>query len=246
VNVIQELERRLHPKAQPGVKRLMREARLNDPILLGERAMSRMVSHAQWILRAVGTDGIRLTKNGYLPPAVVAAAMSELDWGWGRLPMTAMRESQAGPLLDYRRFLAEAGLLRTRGGVLVQTVKGRALAESPRELWRHLALAFPRSRRAVVSDATTLLLLFIATREFESRGAYDEALAFGLHMLGWTNGDGTPVSGRDAFEVVILRLRILARMGVFIDDLDHDHWVLVTAAGAAFARAALQAEARTR
>jgi hypothetical protein len=242
VNVIQELERRLHPTAQPGITRLMREARLKDPILLGDRAMGRMVAHAQWMLRAVGTDGIRLTKSGYLPPAVVAAAMSELDWGWGGLPVPATRESHAGPLLAYRRHLVEAGLLRVRGGMLLTTVKGRALSESPRELWWHLARTFHRSRRAVVSDATTLLLLFIATREFDSREAYDEALAFGLHMLGWRNGDGSAVSGRDAFEVVKVRLRVLGRMSVFAGDGASSYWVEVTAAGAAFARAALQAE----
>jgi hypothetical protein len=29
-------------------------------------------------------------------------------------------------------------------------------------------------------------------------------------MLGWRDGDGSPVSGRDAFEIVMLRLRVLA------------------------------------
>jgi hypothetical protein len=245
VNVIQELEGRLHPKARPGVKRLMREARLDDPVLLGDRAMGRMVSHAQWMLRAVGADGIRLTKSGYLPPAVVVAAMSELDWGWGDMPVLATRESSAGPLLDYRQHLVAVGLLKIRNGMLLQTVKGRALAESPRQLWWHLAHTFQRSRRAVEGDATTLLLLFIATREFESREAYDDALAFGLHMLGWVNGDGTPVSGGDAFTVVLGKLRILSRMGVFADETDSSYWCEVTAAGAAFARAALRAEARS-
>ncbi|MCU1408832.1 MAG: plasmid pRiA4b family protein [Microbacteriaceae bacterium] len=222
----------------------MREARLKDPILLSERAMSRMVAHAQWMLHAVGADGIRLTKSGYLPQSVVAAAMSELDWGLGGLPQQAMRESHAGPLLDYHRHLVEVGLLKTRNGVLLQTVKGRALAGSPRELWWHLAETFARSRRPVISDATTLLLLVIATREFESREAYDEALAFGLHMLGWRNSDDSPISGNEAVGVVIEKLRILGRMGVFADENGSGHWVEVTAPGAAFARAALRAEVR--
>jgi len=240
VNVIQEIDLRMHTDAVVGFRRLIGQARVGDPVLLNERAMGRMVAHVQWILRRVGADGIRLTKAGLLPPAVVVEASTELDWGW---PIEVNREARIRPLRELRAHMRDVGLLRVSKGMLVQTVKGRALAESPRELWWHLARTVHHSRTPVVSDATRLLLLFIATRDLERRDDYMATLARALESLGWVESDGSQPTADTAWDLVSVKWRLLNRLGVFEQtERLRGNAGTVTVGGAAFARAALKSE----
>ena len=240
MKVTQELESRMHPDAIAGFRLVLAEARVNDTILLPERAMHRMVGHVQWILRRVGTDGIRLTDAGYLPPVDVLAATTELDWGW---PMTINREVHMLPLQELRDHLRRVGLLRVSKGRLMLTSRGRALAENPRELWWHLARTIRTSRSPVEADATSLLLVLIARRGFTEAALFQQALALGLETIGWRQKNGERLSKDAAFQVVLPKWRLLNHLGVFEHTpRDYLNWT-ITPGGAAFARAALQSEA---
>lgn len=238
--MIQEFETRMLPDLVPGFRQLVGQARVSDPILLRERAMVRMIVPVQWILRRVGTDGIRLTKAGHLPPAVVIEATTELDWGW---PIEVNREVHIRPLRELRAHLRDVGLLRVSKGTLLVTARGRALVESPRELWRYLAATIAHSRTPGVSDATRLLLLFVATRTLNHRAEYLEVLARGLSSIGWAVAD-FGLSGEDAAEEIIApKWRLLTRLGVFEESgYGFGRVETVTVGGAAFARAALKVE----
>lgn len=240
MNVIQSFEPRMHPDSVPGFRRLVAQARVSDPILLNERAMTRMVGHVLWMLRRVGDTGIRLTKAGLLPPAVVVEATTELDWGW---PVAVNRESHISPLREMRAHMRDVGLLRLSKGQLSLTVKGRALAESPRELWWHLARTVHKSRSPVITDATRLLLLFVATRTIDEEDDYLEAVARGLETIGWAEKDGRPVTSMRALRLIAEKWRLLTRLGVFTDgeSWSGNSWT-PSVGGAAFARAALQTE----
>ena len=241
MNVIQEIETRLPEQAVGGFRRLIGQARVGDPILLQERAMVRMLAPVQWILTRVGVDGIRLTKAGHLPPAVVVEASAELDWGW---PISVNREVHLRPLQELRGHLRNVGLLRVSKGMLVLTKKGRALAGSPRELWWHLARTIHQSRTPAVSDATRLLLLFVATRELVRREDYLETLARALGSLGWVQSDGQEPTTQSVWHLVDAKWRLLDRLGAFEQtEAWHGDRGTVTVGGAAFARAALQSEA---
>lgn len=240
MKVTQELESRMHPDAIAGFRLVLAEARVRDTILLPERAMQRMVGHVQWILRRVGADGIRLTDAGYLPPADVLAASTELDWGW---PMTVNREVNMLPLQELRDHLRRVGLLRVSKGRLVLTNRGRALAENPRELWWHLARTIRTSRSPVEADATSLLLLLIARRGFTEAALFQQALALALETIGWRQKDGERLSADAAFQVVVPKWRLFNHLGIFErKPRDYLNWT-ITPGGAAFARAALQSEA---
>ncbi len=81
---------------------------------------ARMVRPYAWVLDRVGDEGIRLTGAGYLPPAHVEAAATELglleDWiGKGN------RESQTLPVLHLRETATKMGLLRKHRGMLLLT-----------------------------------------------------------------------------------------------------------------------------
>jgi hypothetical protein len=243
VNVIQEIETRLPEQAVGGFRRLIGQARVGDPILLQERAMARMVVQATWILTRVGADGIRLTKAGHLPPAVIVEASAELDWGW---PISVNREVHLRPLQELRGHLRDVGLLRVSKGMLVLTVKGRALAQSPRKLWWHLARTIHHSRTPAVSDATRLLLLFVATRGLARREDYLTTLARALGSLGWVQSDGQEPTTESVWHLVDTKWRLLDRLGAFEQtEAWHGDRGTVTAGGAAFARAALQSDAPT-
>jgi len=231
----------MHPDSVPGFRRLIMQARVSDPVLLNERAMSRMVTHVQWLLRRVGDSGIRLTTAGWLPPAVVLDATTELDWGW---PVSANRENQIIPLLELRTHMRDSGLLRVSRGILLQTLKGHALAEAPRQLWWHLAATVHRNRKQVVSDATRLLLLFVATRSLDSDEECLVAVARGLDTIGWAEADGSPVLPERVAHLVREKKRIMNRLGVFLPNQQGLGFSFVaTVGGAAFARAALQTHA---
>jgi hypothetical protein len=238
--MIEELATRMRPDDVADFRRVIAEARVSDQILLNERAMGRMVGMVQWILRRVGEDGIRLTSSGYLPPAVVVAATAELDWGW---PMSINRESHLRPLLELRSHLRDVGLLRVSKGVLHRTAQGRALTEAPRELWWQLARTIHHSRKPAVVDATKLLLLFIAVRTLTKEEDYYAAIAYGLSTLGWLHRSENEVSPGDAHALVLEKWRLLVRLDVFARDRHGDSGWTSTAAGAAFARAALQSAA---
>jgi hypothetical protein len=252
VKVIQELETRMHPDSIAGFRLVIAEARVTDSILLPERPMRRMVGHVQWMLRRVGDDGIRLTPAGFLPPAVVLEATTELDWGW---PEPVNRESYVTPLRELREHLVEIGLLRVSRGRLLQTSRGRALAEAPRELWWHLARTIHAGDSPAESDAIRLLLVLVARRGFDEGELFRAMLALSLQTLGWEQPNGEPLPSHVAFRLVATKWRLLKQLGVFdrnMDDLSNidlrtidgsniDRWT-VTPGGAAFARAALQSE----
>ena len=241
MNVIQEIETRLPEQAVVGFRRLIGQARVKDAVLLQERAMARMVAPAQWILTRVGADGIRLTKAGHLPPAVVVEASAELDWGW---PISVNREVHLRPLQELRGHLRDVGLLRVSKGMLVLTKKGAALSGSPRQLWWHLARTIHSSRTPAVADATRLLLLFVATRGLARRDDYLTTLSRALGSLGWVQSDGQEPTTESVWHLVDTKWRLLDRLGAFEQtEAWHGDRGTVTVGGAAFARAALQADA---
>ena len=229
----------MHPDSVAGFRLVLAEARVTDSILLPVRPMERMVAPVQWMLRRVGAHGIRLTRAGYLPPAVVVDAAGAIDWGW---PVRAGRESHLLPLLELRAHLCAVGLLRVSKGMLLQTSRGRALVDAPRELWWHLARTVHQSRDQAETDATKLLLVLIARRGFDEGELFKQLLALSLETVGWVRADGAPLTDDAAFDLVLPKWRLLRRMGVFdVGASSHTRWI-ITPGGAAFARAALQSE----
>jgi hypothetical protein len=68
-----------------------------------------------WLLNRVGDEGVKLTGAGYLPPAHMTAAMTELGLG-SELIGQGNRENQTLPVLHLRESAASMGLLRERHG----------------------------------------------------------------------------------------------------------------------------------
>lgn len=88
-----------------------------------------VVRHVQWLLNRAVPDGLQLTQDGYLKPAVVNEAVRDLDWSY-RWPGAANRESQTLPVLMLRQQMQAWKLLRKCKGRLVQSRAGRKVHDS--------------------------------------------------------------------------------------------------------------------
>lgn len=141
-----------------------------------------------WLLRRVG-DGVALTAAGWLPPAVVTAAMEEigLDRDWiGK----HNREDQTWPVHSLRTSAQSLGLLRVSKGRLLRTKAGAAFTDDALGLWRHIAERSGTPPRDPFGQAATSLLLLAVAAGADEDTRLDEVLS----AAGWRTGGGAGVS----------------------------------------------------
>ena len=219
------------------LRRLLDATRLDEPVRVDARTAAGMVRPYSWLLDRVGTDGIKLTGAGYLPPAHVEAATAALDldeeWiGKGN------REVQTLPVLHLRESATKMGLLRKHRGMLLATSRGRSLRGEPAGLWWQLAERMPlRSADPCETQAGLLLLTAIAAGV---PGDPAPVVARLLGAIGWTSGDGTQLSGSAAGAAAWDTSTVLRRIGGLSSGQRGFGPETPTPDGIAFARAALQ------
>ncbi|UVJ40589.1 plasmid pRiA4b ORF-3 family protein [Arthrobacter sp. CJ23] len=100
--------------------------------------MHAVLKPVQWFLDEASPDGLELTKDGYVKPAIVKAAMTALGWDEAWMG-TGRQEIHTRPMLALREQLQEWKLLRKFKGRLVLTPSGRKVAKDPQALWDYLA-----------------------------------------------------------------------------------------------------------
>jgi hypothetical protein len=151
------------------------------------------------ILLAAIDGGVQLTAAGYLPADLVR----ELCPALGVHPVLAgkaNRESNARPLLMFRKAVQHTGLLHTSGGILTPTVAGIRYGDDPHGLWAHVAARLPAGKSELKVDAGWFSLLALAGG-VDRRELYDV-----VHQLcvdaGWEDKDGRPVAYHVVNELV--------------------------------------------
>lgn len=193
------------------LQRLIGQAIPDEPAAVDADTAARMVRPYTWLLDRVGDQGITLTSAGYLPPAHVEAAVTELglaDEWIGK----HNRENQTPPVLELRESARKAGLLRKHRGTLLLTARARTLRADPVALWWHLAEQLPpTSRDACENQAGLLLMIGVAAGPDED---LDDAVARTLRAVGWVRGDDTPLTAGDAFVAARPTRTMLRRLGV--------------------------------
>jgi hypothetical protein len=202
------------PAAARQLQRLIRDAGLDKPAQVDTETAARMVRPYAWLLNRVGTDGIKLTDAGHLPPAHVKAAMTELgldaEWiGAGN------RENQTVPVLHLRESAQKMGLLRKYRGRLLLTSRGSAVREDPAALWPHLAERMPLKSSAIYEVHAGLILLICVAARFT--GTLDETIGRLLTAIGWINSDGTPLTDIAASQAAWDTRTVLRRLGALPD-----------------------------
>lgn len=223
---------------------LRRSGALTRPEVDADTATA-MVEPFRWLVRMAGTDGIRLTQAGWLPPAVVSQAMQELGWS-DRWFGKANREDQTAPIATLRGEATRLGLLRKRNGVLHATAAARRHVDDPVGLWRMITNTFlSRTRSGPERDVATLVAVDIATGhapEGEDGFSYDmSGILFGLEALGWSNANGGALSSDVIARPVYEKLNQLDTLNVF--EIDGWRRSGITDGGYAFAHAMLRSPA---
>ena len=218
---------------------LLHEAKLLEPVLVDAETATRMVRPYTWFLDRVGTEGIKLTSAGYLPPADVEALAAELNLAdeWiGKLN----REAQTPPILDFRESVMRLGLLRKYQSALLATPAARKLRDNPAALWWHIAEHLPPKLPRPHTHASILLLAAVA---IGSKAAPDP-LEYTARMM-WEAGyqrsdDETPLTSWDARDAAYDTHLALIRLGALVEPRHGPAPEQPTSDGAIFARAALR------
>ncbi|MEO8907954.1 MAG: plasmid pRiA4b ORF-3 family protein, partial [Microbacteriaceae bacterium] len=154
---IVDLLERLPVPLRSELRGLLRRSGALAPVDIDPATAAEMVEPYLWLVRRAGTDGIRLTQAGWLPPAVVSAAMTEL--GWGDRWIGAMnREDQTMPIANLRADTTRLGLLRKSKGVLYATAAARKHLDDPVGLVRMLAAAILRRAGSDIERDIALLV----------------------------------------------------------------------------------------
>jgi hypothetical protein len=216
------------------------QADILEPVLIDADTAARMVRPYAWFLDRVGTEGIKLTSAGYLPPPDVEAAVAELDlaeeW-YGKFN----RESQTLPVLHLRESAMRLGLLRKYRGMLLATPRARDLRDNPVALWWHLAEQLPPAKLTRPETHASLLLLAAVAIGAQAGPDPLEYVASMMCEAGWQNSDGTRIDEWRARKAAEDTHLALIRLGALVRDWRHlSDPEQPTPEGALFSRAALR------
>jgi len=194
---------------------LIRDAHLEEPVQITAEEATRMVWRYAWLLDRVGDGGIQLTSAGYLPPAVVQVAVSELgiadEWiGKGN------REIQTLPVLELRESAQKLGLLRKYRGRLLLTRQGQKLRLDPLGLWWHIVARLPlHDDDSMEWPAGVISLLGVAAGRDTAADDFRLLINGVLHSLGWRMATGAPLGDWSGIGAARDTTRLLQRMGGF-------------------------------
>jgi hypothetical protein len=195
-SLTQALTHRLPPGLSRDFRSYLDSASLDGPRSVDDDDAEAMTTPYRWLARRVGQDGLSLTPAGWLPPAVVQEAMTELGWAKNWIGK-ADREEQSLPVLQLRESAHRLGLIRKIKGRLLLTSAAKRLLDDPTALWTFIARALAhRHRHNSGRDAVLLLLLEIAAGKRSDWDDYLDAVAFGLSALGWRSPEGADLDPR--------------------------------------------------
>ncbi|MFZ5870273.1 MAG: plasmid pRiA4b ORF-3 family protein [Actinomycetota bacterium] len=235
---VSELLTRAGGPGRAVLARLVADARLGDDASPSDEEAERVVRQYTWLLRRVGPDGITLTSAGYLPPAVVAEALHELDldrtWiGAGN------REHHTWPVLELRESAQALGLLRKYKGRLLMTSRGKAVVDDAQALWRHVASRLPAGRDEAERDAGTIVLL-LAAGEDDAGCDVGALLQTTLASLGWADLGARSLSVAAARQAASPTWDLLHRLAAVTVSRPDGPTPVSTPEGRLLARAALR------
>lgn len=199
-------------------------------------SVERMMAPFHWLIESVGSDGLALTKAGWMPPATVLDGMNRLGWR-DRWVGEANREDITWPMRHFRSAAQRMGIVRVYKGRLMLGADAKKALVRPELTWRLVASRLLRGLGDAERDASTLLLLAIADGTLSAPGAATAAIGFGLEALGWRPRDGYEFTA-DTVDALTTRVNeVLEDIGVYTGRWSR---TTVTDEGRVFARVALR------
>jgi hypothetical protein len=216
-SLTQELTSRMPPGLGREFRSYLHAAGLDGPATVEADVAETMTVAYLWLTRRIGSEGLSLTAAGWLPPAVVREAMTELNWAKDWIGK-ANREDQTLPVLQLRESAQRLGLIRKIKGRLVLTSAAKRLLDDPAGLWLFLARAIAhRHRHDSERDATLLLLLEVAAGKRTGWADYLEAVSFGLGALGWRTHTGAELEPDTVRALLVNSPEVLLNLAIFDD-----------------------------
>lgn len=145
-----------------------------------------------WLLENAAGEGLELTKDGYLKPAMVRRTLEELGWideifGKGN------REINTPEVMDLRLQLLTWKLLRKRNGRLMLGSMGKLGLADPDELWDYLVQAIGAPQHDAVKLMTRLAAHWAVQGLEPSYAVRDEVIISALEASGFVTRSGDPI-----------------------------------------------------
>jgi hypothetical protein len=189
-------------------------------------------------------DGVRLTRNGYLPTALVRQLVAIMP-ACADYPPTGRSESSFPPLGNLRQLATELELVRRVGNRLLLAPNGESRLSDPESLVASVGealVANDESLRGVIQETALAVLLLEATLDLDR---LLDKVAIVVEEEGWGPGTrelSTQDLSRDFGMLFLRRLHILDVLEVS----DDGRRIGLTEAGIATARWALRARVMLR
>lgn len=154
----------------------------------------------RWLLEQASPDGLDLTKDGYLKPAMVQRAMDELGWS-DPIMGKGNREINARPVLVLRQHLMDWKLLRRSGGKLVLTPRGCRGLQWPGDLWDYMVEEIARPKHDAVKLTTRLYAEWHLSGIAPPFNRRVEVIRDALVATGFVTRSGHPIPEQWAAEI---------------------------------------------
>jgi len=185
------------------------------PQPLTDQDRSMVLGPILWFLHAASGDGLELTKDGYLKPAVVRQALEELGWD-SRIVGKGNRENQTPPILELRQHMLDWKLLQKRKGRLLLAPRGRHYIGRPAELWDYMVETIALPEHPAVYLTTRLYAEWLVSGIAPPLTERVDVIRSELEAAGMVTRSGHPIPAEWAIDIdrtVRWNLKCLQLMG---------------------------------
>jgi hypothetical protein len=145
-----------------------------------------------WFLKSAEGEGLELTKDGYLKPAMVRRTLDELGW-YDEIMGQGNRELNAKDVLNLRLHLLDWKLLLKRNGRLVLGPMGKIGLADPGELWDYMVKTIGAPQNDAVKLMTRLAAHWLVQGFAPSYTLRAEVILTALEASGFETRSGDPI-----------------------------------------------------
>jgi Plasmid pRiA4b ORF-3-like protein len=145
-----------------------------------------------WFLGNAAGEGLELTKDGYLKPAMVRRTLDELGWH-DEIMGKGNRELNARDVLNLRLHLLDWKLLRKRNGRLLLGRLGKLGLAEPDALWDFMVDTIGAPQHDAVKLMTRLAARWLVQGSAPSYSLRPAVIISALEASGFVNRSGDPI-----------------------------------------------------
>ncbi|MEV7647294.1 plasmid pRiA4b ORF-3 family protein [Arthrobacter sp. NPDC089319] len=195
----------------------MRIVLADEPPTPEERAA--VLRPVRWLLERAREDGLELTKDGYLKPAVVREAVLALELGYPWDTYASPREVNVPPIALLREHIQYWKLLRKYKGRLQPSPAARRTYDDDAALWDCLADRMADQENLALRVGLEALVRWLLGDQHIPRSQRGYAMASELFHAGLRPAGGGELTEQDGEEIYHELRRQLNSLGLFEGEL---------------------------